>query len=90
MIEVQWTNVNTDPSNPVTGYRVKATTTTSDGTVAFVQERPSTSTTYIFHGLSPYRYEGVPGINYTVSVLAFNADGDGPPSSNVDVLVPRK
>ena len=90
VLRVRWTLVNSDASNPVTGYRVKAGTSTNETSVAFVQELSPNQTSFIFHGLSPYQYRGTPGVTYTVSVLAFNDDGDGPPSPSHSVLLPRK
>ena len=91
VLRVRWTQVNSDSSNSVTGYRVEAVTAlTNETSVAFVQEVSPNLTSFIFHGLSPYQYRGTPGVTYNVSVLAFNIDGNGPPSDPHTVLLPRK
>ena len=90
ILRVRWTPVNSDASNPITGYRVKAGTSTNETSVAFVEEVGPNQTSFIFHGLSPYQYQGTPGVTYTVSVVAFNDDGDGPASVSHSVLLPRK
>ena len=92
VLRVSWTPVNSDVSNPVTGYRVVAATVNANNvaSVAFEEELSPNLTSFIFHGLSPYQYRGTPGVNYTVSVLAFNTDGDGPRSATHSVLLPRK
>ena len=90
VLRVRWTAVTSDASNPVTGYRVEAAISTNETSVAFVEELSPDLTSFIFHGLSPYQYRGTLGVTYTVSVLAFNNDGDGPPSVSQSVLLPRK
>ena len=90
VLRVRWTLVNSDASNPVSGYRINASTSTNETSVAFVQEVGPNQTSFIFHGLSPYQYRGTPGVTYTVSLVAFNEDGDGPASDSHPVLLPRK
>ena len=89
IILVRWTPISND-SITITGYRVMAVTSTNETTVAFTEELDSNVTSFIFHGLSPYQYTGIPGIMYNVSVLAFNDNGDGPVSESRAVLLPRK
>ena len=91
VLRVRWTPVTSDASNPVTGYRVMAATSINrTASVTFVEDLSPDLTLFIIHGLSPYQYRGTPGVTYTVSVLAFNNDGDGPPSLSHSVLLPRK
>lgn len=92
ILRVTWTPVGDASGNvPATGYRVTAVTSSSGSTVTqFTEEVSPDLTTFIFHGLSPYQYSGTPGVMYSVSVLAFNNNGDGPPSDQLTVLLPRK
>ena len=90
VLRVRWTLLNSDASNPVVGYRIEASTSTNETSVTFVEEIGPNQTSFIFHGLSPYQYLGTPGVIYTVSVVAFNDDGDGPASVSHSVLLPRK
>ena len=88
IIRVQWRPIQSDVSNPVSGYRVRADTDVR--TEPFVQDLSANTTICIIHGLSPYRYTGRPGVMYNVSVAAFNSDGEGPSSRTVSVILPRE
>ena len=89
VLRVRWTPVSSSPSIPVTGYRLNASTIVNESTtVEFVEEVGANLTTFIFYGLSPYEYRDTQGVTYSVSLLAFNIDGDGP-LSNQDVILPR-
>ena len=89
VLRVSWTPVNSDSSNPINGYRIVVATASSlngGGLVTFEEELSPNLTSFIFHGLSPYQYRGIPGVTYNVSVLAFNNDGNGPLSASHSVF----
>ena len=88
ILRVSWAPISS--SVPVTGYRAMTTTFNNVGhrlTRTLVAD-PNVST-FVFHNVGPYDYTGTTSWNYTVSVLAFNSDGNGP-SSDQFVILPRK